>query len=304
MTTTTSEAFGALSDGMAAAVETAAVSVVTVRARRRIPATGIVWSADGLIVTADHVIEDEERITVVLPDGASYPATLLGRDPGADLALLRIEGITGIEAPTTAATLAPEAAPRIGQFALAIGRPGAEIEASIGVVSAVGGPWRSRSGTRVAGYLRTDTTMFPGFSGGPLIDAHGRVLGMNSSRFPERSIAVPAAAVATLVALLQQHGRVQRAYIGIASQAVALPAPAAGGQQSGLLIVRVEAESPAAAAGLLVGDILLGIEGAPTSRSEELQDALGPERVGAAVRVQLLRGGVPHEVTVTLGERA
>ena len=256
-------------------------------------------------MTADHAIEDEDAITVVLPSGESRAARLLGRDPGADLALLQIEGAT------TAATLAPADSVRVGQLALALGRPGPGIEASLGVVSAVGGPWRSRSGTQVAGHLRSDTTMFPGFSGGPLIDAGGRVLGMNSSRFRDQSIALPSDAVSALVALLQTHGRVRRAYIGIASQAVTLPtAPATGvdgaapgGQESGLLVVRVEPESPAARAGLFVGDILLSIEGSPTRRSEELQDALGPERVGVAVRVQMLRGGTPHELTVTLGDR-
>ena len=149
--------------------------------------------------------------------------------------------------------------------------------------------------------LRSDTTLFPGFSGGPLIDIRGRVAGLNSSRFRGGNLTIAASTVARIVALLRDHGRVRRAYLGIASQAVRLPEQA--GQETGLLIVNVESESPAGRGGLLVGDILLGIQGTPTRNASDLQAGLGPERVGATVSLQLLRGGAPQEVTVTLGER-
>lgn len=299
MTTDSTSALQQHSDGLADAVERAAAWTVLVGARRRIPASGLMWSADGLVVTSDHAIEDEDNIVVGMPGGDQVKGALVGRDPGADLALLRVEGVT-----TTAPELAAEGSTRVGQLVLALGRPAAgNVQASLGVASAIGGPWRSRSGTQVDGYLRTDTTFFPGFSGGPLIDVQGRVLGVNSSRFRGRGLTIAASAVSKIVALLRDHGRVRRAYLGIASQGVRLPAGAVGGQETGLLLVNVEAESPTGRAGLVIGDVLIGIEGSPTRNAEDLQSLLGPERVGATVRLQLLRGGTPHEVGATLTER-
>jgi S1-C subfamily serine protease len=294
-----------VSDGLAAAVERAGASTVLVSARRRIPASGVVW-ADGLIVTADHVIENEDDITIGLPDGREVQAQLVGRDPSSDLALLRVEG-GGL----TPAELAPAGATKVGHFVLAVGRPTrGGVQASGGVVSAAGGPWRRRHrhGAQVDSLLRSDTTFYPGFSGGPLVDAQGRVVGINSSAFGRgRGLTIEAEAVTKVVEVLRAHGRVRRAYLGIASQGVRLPEALAvqlEDQQTGLLVLNVEPGTPAAAAGLLVGDILVGIEGAAVRDADDLQEALGPERVGASVRLQLLRGGQSHEVTATLDERA
>ena len=291
----------ALSNGLAAAVERAGASTVLVDARRRFPASGVVW-ADGLIVTADHVIENEEAITVGLPDDTTVSAQLVGRDPGSDLALLRVEG-----ARIPAAALAPEGSAHVGHLVLAVGRPAkGGAQASLGIVSAIGGPWRTRRGERIEGYLRTDTTFFTGFSGGPLVDVDGRVVGINIS-LPRGGITISAASVGTVVEALRAHGRVRRAYLGIASQQVRLPetlAAAFGDQRTGLLIVNVEADTPAAAAGLLVGDIVVTIEGTSVRDAEELRDALGPDRVGVTVRLVLVRAGARHDASVTLGERA
>ncbi|MBT5773835.1 MAG: PDZ domain-containing protein [Dehalococcoidia bacterium] len=303
----------AVSDSLADAVERVAASVVTVGARRRIPATGVVWRRDGLIVTADHVVEREEEIRVRLP-GAEEPvaAELVGRDPSSDLALLRVE------AELTPAELTPEDEARIGQLVLAVGRPGASSEASLGVLGGVGG-WRRRGrGHRGhsghhgnSSYLRSDVTMFPGFSGGPLIDAEGRVLGINTSGFRHASgITIPSATVSEVVETLAQHGRIRRAYLGIGSQVTRLPEAQTAkldgelaGLESGLLVVSIEDDSPGAAGGLLVGDILVGIEGSPLGRTEDLQEQLGSERVGVAVDLTLLRGGEPAMVSVTPTER-
>ena len=292
-----------VSDELAAAVELAGASAVMVNARRRIPASGVVWSDDGLVVTSDHVIEREEEITVGLPDGEEAAAQLVGRDPGSDLAVLRVSA-QGLHA----AELAPEDATKVGHLVLAVGRPGrGGVQASIGVVSAVGGPWRGRRGRRIEGYLRSDTTFYPGFSGGPLVDARGRVAGINSSHFrPGQGLTVVSAAVSRVVEALVSHGRIQRAYLGIGSQVTHLPAPLAekaGGQETALLIVSVEEDSPAGRAALLVGDILTAIQGDAVRDTDELQAALGPERVGTAVRLGVLRGGEPQELSVTLVER-
>lgn len=311
----------AFSDGLAAAVERAGASTVLVAARRHIPASGVVWSEDGLIVTADHAIETEEDITVGLPDGREVAAQLVGRDPASDLALLRIEG------GATPAAVAPAGSAKVGHLALAVARPtAAGTQASLGVISAIAaappiGPRHGRrhrpAPARLEGYLRTDVTFFPGFSGGPLVDVEGRVLGINVSliagprmfRFARgafgQGFTVDSASVSRTIELLKTHGRVRRAYLGIASQPVTVPEPtaSAAGHTEGLLIVGVEAETPAAAGGLLVGDILVGIEGASVRDADDLQRALSPERVGATVRLQLIRGGAAHELSVTLGAR-
>jgi len=309
----------AVSDGLAEAVERVTPALVTVSARRRIPATGIVW-APGLVVTADHVIEEVDEIRVRL-DGSdeAQPAELIGRDPGSDLALLRVDGATG------AVSQAEPDATRVGHLVLAVGRPGSQPEASLGVVSAIGTLGRGRRGRRGgrgergrhdAGreggtYLRTDTTFFPGFSGGPLVDASGLVVGLNTSRFrPGNGITIPSATVSEVVDALRQHGRIRRAYVGIGSQVTRLPAALVaklGGElsdlESGLLVLGIEEGSPAEQAGLLVGDVLVGFDGVPLARTEDLQEQLDADRVGVASELTVLRGGEPATVIVTPAER-
>ena len=292
-----------VSDGLAAAVEKAAASTVLVNGRRRIPASGIVWSADGVIVTADHVIERDE-VEVVLPDGKKLTATIAGRDPGSDVALLKVAA-TGL----TAAVRAPAGSARIGSLVLAVGRPTNEGPmASLGVIGAVGGPWRTFRGTEVEGYLRTDTTFYPGFSGGPLVDAEGRVVGMNSSRLGRGAgLTIPVAAVERIAADLLAGGKVRRAYLGISSQVAKLPASLAalaGGRETGLLVISVEAGSPADAGGVLMGDILVEFGGEAVSDTDTLQAQLGPSRIGQATTASVLRGGELKTLTVTVGERA
>jgi S1-C subfamily serine protease len=291
----------AFSDALADAVERAAASTVTVNARRRLPASGIAWTDDGVIVTADHVIERDEQITVILPGGTEVPATIAGRDPGSDIAVLRV-----------AATLAPivrGASVRIGHPVLAVGRPqaGGDVMASFGVVGAVGGAWRTAHGSTIGGYIRADATLYPGFSGGPLVDVEGRAVGLNSSRLGRGAgLTIPVAALAPVVDALLSSGRIRRGYLGVVTQ-VARLAPAlaarAGGRETGLLIVNVEPGSPANAAGLITGDILVAFDGQPTADTEDLQAALGAASVGRTVQLTILRGGQPTAVAATVGER-
>lgn len=293
-----------LSDALAAAVEKAAGSTVLVNARRRIPASGIVWSADGVIVTADHIIERDENIEVLLPSGEKVSATIAGRDPGSDLAVLKVD-TTGL----TPAELAPAGSARIGSFVLAVGRATAEGPmASFGVVGSVGGAWRTFRGTEVEGYLRSDTTFYPGFSGGPLVDAQGRVVGLNSSRLGRGGgLTIPAVALTRIVGDLLAGGKVRRAYLGISSQGVRLPAALAAsldGQESGLLIVSVEPGSPADQAGLLIGDILVAFGGSKVTDTDDLQSLLGVGRIGQPTPASILRGGEAKDLTITVGERA
>jgi S1-C subfamily serine protease len=290
-----------LSNAMVAAAEKAGASTVLVSARRRMSASGIVYAAN-LILTADHVVEQEEGITVTLSDGSVLGAKLAGRDPGSDLALLRLERPAG-----KPAEISGEA--KIGQLALALGRPSTGgIEASLGVVSAVGGPVRTPRGM-LDRYIRTDTTPYPGFSGGPLVDSEGRVIGLNTSGFGYgAALTIPADLAWSVAAQLEKHGSVQRGYLGIRSQSVEISEPAQKvlkrEQAAGLVIIGVEDDSPAETGGLMVGDILVGIEKHPIHDHDELFANLAGEAVGKSIAVEILRGGKPETLNIKVGVRA
>jgi len=300
--TSNSNSLTALSDAMAEAVARAGSATVLVSARRRFPASGIIYAPD-LILTADHVVEREDDINVSMPDGSDVSATLAGRDPGTDLALLRLS-----RAYASTAQMAPAEA-RVGQLVLAVGRPSAEgIQASLGVISAIGGPMRTGRGGLLERYLATDAIPYPGFSGGPLVDAAGQAVGVNTSGLARgTSLAIPASLAWQTAADLAKNGRVRRGYLGIRSQPVELPASAQktlGRQQAtGLLLVGIEDNSPASAGGLMIGDILVGLSGQTVSDPDELLSKLSGSQVGSAVLVEILRGGQLTNVTVTVGER-
>jgi len=287
---------------MAAATEKAAVSTVLVNGRRRMPASGIAFAPD-LILTADHVVEQEDGITILLPDGTQAAAKLAGRDPGSDLAVLRLDG--GKERLTPAE---PAREARIGQLVLALGRPtDAGIEASLGVVSAMGGPLRTPHGS-IDKYIRTDATPYPGFSGGPLVDAEGQVVGVNTSGFGRGVVLTIPAEVAWKVAeQLARSGSVKRGYLGVRSEAVELPDSAQKDlnrkQATGLLLVSVERKSPAEAGKLIVGDILVGIDGQPVPDHDALFAHLTGDVVGKSVPMEVLRGGKPQVFMVEVGAR-
>jgi S1-C subfamily serine protease len=297
-----------LSTELSAAVERASQFVVTVDARRQVAGSGIVWPAgNGVIVTADHVVERDEDINVILPGGQKVAATIAGRDPGTDVAVLRLAGPGATASP---AELAPLDSVKIGHVVLAIGRPGEGASmASFGVVSALGGTWRTARGGMVEGYVRADVALYPGFSGGPLVDAQGRVIGLNSWHIARgQELAIPSSAVGTIVQTLLTQGKVRRGYLGVTSQPVTLPA---GLQQklgltqaTGLVIVGVEAGSPAEKSGLVLGDVLVAFGGRPIVDAEDLQVTLSSGLVGKPTPATILRGGERKELTVTPGERS
>lgn len=294
------------SDGLASAVETAGQAVVRVEARRRIPASGILWSADGLIVTAHHVVEQDDNIGIGLAGGQSLTATLVGRDPTTDLAVLRA-GLPAGHPPLTSPTLAQADSLRVGHFVLALGRPGQSVMATLGVISALGDSWRTPAGGEVDRYVQTDVVMYPGFSGGPLVDVNGQVVGLNTSALARGvSLTLPIPTVQRVVETLLSHGRVRRGYLGIGSQPVRLPDALASelGQETGLLLVSVEPDSPAGRAGLLLGDTIVALAGERVRHLDDLQAILSGDRVGQTVTVRIVRGGQAQEREVTIGERA
>jgi len=289
----------ALSSALADAVQAAGASLVTVDARPRFPASGVV-TAPGLVLTASHVVQEDE-IRVTLPDGEELSAELLGRDPHSDLAVLKLSAAKGAAAQTNTN-------PQVGQLALALGRPTSEgAQASLGIVSAIGGPLRSHHGGLLESYLRTDAIPYPGFSGGPLVDAEGRVMGLNTSGLGlGASLTIPAKLAWNIAKAIEEHGGVKRGYLGIRSQLVEISAEAGTAlkreQATGLLVMSIEKDSPSAAAGLIVGDLIAGFAGQPVADHDELLLQLNSGVVGKSVELEVLRGGKPQKVKVTIGE--
>lgn len=291
-----------LSDALADAAEKAGRATVLVNARRRMPASGVLYAAD-LVLTADHVLEREEDIKITLADGTEVGARVAGRDAGLDLAVLRLERSADTVAGVT------EAPARLGQLALVLGRPSPDgIEASLGTVSAIGGPIRTGRGGMLERYIRTDSISYPGFSGGPLVAADGTVLGINTSGLARgAAITVPADIAWNIAGTLVSHGRIKRGYLGIRSQPVEIAANLQKAlkreQPTGLLIVGVENDSPASRGGLMVGDILVAVAGEPVSHHDELFARLKGDMTGQSTGTEILRGGQPQTVNVVVGER-
>jgi S1-C subfamily serine protease len=302
----------ALSNNLADTVERVGASVVAVNGRtshgrrgwlrRNSSSSGIHWRP-GIIVTSDETIKREEEITVTLPDGRTVPVTILGRDASTDVAVLKLENI---EFPV--AEIGDAATLKVGHLALALGR-GTEngVSASMGVVSAIGDAWRSMSGGSIDRFVRLDLTLYPGFSGGPMVDAAGKVAGMNTSGPRNMALTIPASTVNRVVNQLLSKGRIARGYLGLGMQPVRLPdtlkSALSLASNGGVIVINVEPNGPADKAGVLIGDVLVAIDGNPVSDTENVQGMLGTETVGKSLKVQLIRGGAPLEVILTVGER-
>lgn len=290
-----------LSDALAQAVGAAEGSVVRVEGRRHVPSSGIVWSAEGVVITAAHAIEQDDGIRIGTTDGRVVEAALVGRDPSTDLAVLRAE-TKGLKAPTWV----PAAEVKVGQLVLALARPGRTVRARSGIIGALGETWRTPRGGEIDRYIEPDVRASWGFSGGPLIDLSGRVIGLNTSGLIRHGLlSVPQATVARVTETLLRHGRIRRGYLGIGAHPVRVPAALRqqAGQETGLIVVSVEAGSPAERAGLFLGDVILGVGGTPISHLNDLMSRLTSEAVGAKLRIRLIRGGAVQDIEVTVGER-
>ena len=290
-----------LSAALATAVSQADSGIVRVEGRHRLGATGIVWSADGVILTANHVVNHEDHLKVGLPDGNRVSASLIGRDPSTDLALLKVEA-SGL-VPLTEGNKQNLG---VGNLVLALGRPGHTVQATLGIVSALGDGWRTRLGGQIDRYLQTDVVMYPGFSGGPLVDAAGQLIGLNTSALGRGvSLTIPTPTLARVADSLLTHGRVQRGYLGVSTQRVHLPddVKAELEQKRGLLVVSVENDSPAAKAGLTLGDTLVAFADTPVQAHDDLLALLAGEVVGTAVSAKFIRGGKVHTTEITVAAR-
>lgn len=298
-----------LSRQLAAAVETVGRVIVSVDARPRVRTSGVIWR-EGVVVSTNHTVRRDEDITVTLHDGREFPATLAGRDPATDLAVLRFESGEAAAADVVYET-ADAAALRVGHLALAAGRshPSRGVTASFGILSVVGGEWRTWRGGQMDRLIRPDVSIFIGFSGGALLDTEGRIIGINTTGLARGvGLTIPAATVNRVVDNLLRHGRVTRPYLGVGMlHRVPLPEKLREKfnltQSSGLMLLSVEADGPADRAGLTIGDILLTLDGTPIPDSDDAQALLGGKEVGAVTRAGILRGGEVKEVEITLGER-
>lgn len=292
-----------LSDELTKLVEEFQSEVVAVHARPRYPSSGVHWRP-GLVVTADHTIRREEDIQVTLHGGKTVNATLAGRDGGTDLALLKVDGLGSPRARTNGSESA-----RVGELALVLGRsPDSGPNASLGIISAVSGPWRTWRGKRLDQYIRLDANFFPNSSGGAVIDGRGRLVGIATAGLSRiAGLAIPAATVNRVVNALLEKGHVPSAYLGVGVQPVGIPdalrEKLSLANRSGVMVVSVEPDGPASRAGLYLGDILVSLGEAQIEQIEDLQTVLDSLGIGKAAKVRLIRAGGLEEVTITSDER-
>lgn len=277
-------------------------SVVAVHARRHFPSSGVHWGPD-LVVTADHTVAREEDIRVTLADGKALSASLLGRDPGADLAALKVPGLG---APTAAIA---QDKPVLGEFALVVGRsPDSGANASLGIIGAASGPWRTWRGGRLEQYIRLDAMLYPNSSGGAVVNSRGSILGIATSALSRvAGLAIPAADVTRVTKQLTEKGYVPQGYLGVG----VYPAPIPDSLKSqlglqndtGILILNVETGGAAERAGILLGDVLVSLDSTPMERIEDLQSFCSSGVIGKTVNARIIRAGALIEKSIIVGER-
>jgi S1-C subfamily serine protease len=297
-------ALAELSSSLSAAVNQIGEHVVAIHARRRIPSSGVVWR-DGIIVSASHTVRRDGDIRVTLASGDDVVARIVGRDATTDLVVLRAAegGATSAPAPRADASAAA-----VGSIVLAVGRPGGAVTASFGIVSSEVEGWRTGSGARLDRLLRLDLAVYDGFSGGPLVAASGGVIGINNSAFARGgAAALPASVVDTVVDELLKHGHIRRPFIGVGVHPVALGSALVKRnnltRDVALVVVSIADGEAADDAGVLLGDLLIAVDGRALARPSDLVDALSSVPEGGSIRATVLRGGTPHEVTIQPRDR-
>jgi S1-C subfamily serine protease len=292
-----------ISNEFAAAAEKVGSSVVAVHARRWMPTSGIEWKR-GVVVTVHHGVQRDEEIKVLLDGGRAVSAKLAGRDPSTDIAVLRIE-----EGSSGAPQLGDSTSLKLGHLVLALGRTRrGDLVASSGIIGGISGEWRNRHGGNLDQHIRLDLALYPGFSGGPLLNARGEVIGVNTRGLGHgRAVTVPVATVNRVVEQLLEKGHIARPYLGIAMQPVEVPenmrSKLPAEMRVGLLVMHVENSGPAEKAGVMLGDVLFEVGGKTVEHVDAIQDSLATAKIGDVLQIRLIRAGEIKAVSVALGER-
>jgi S1-C subfamily serine protease len=293
-----------ISSEFAAAAEKVGSSVVAVQARRWMPTSGIEWKK-GVVVTGHYGVERDEDIKVLLAGGRAVSAKLAGRDPSTDIAVLKIK-----EGSSSAPKLGDSTSLRLGHLVLALGRTRrGDLVASSGIIGGISGEWRNRRGGQLDQHIRLDLALYPGFSGGPLLNARGEVVGINTRGLAHgRAVTVPVATVNRVVEELLENGRIARPYLGIAMQPVEVPENMSSKlltkTRAGLLVVHVENDGPAEQAGVLLGDIVFEVSGKTVEHVDTIQDSLATAKIGDVLQIRLIRAGEIKPASITLGQRS
>lgn len=293
----------ALSNSLADIVQQAGSAVVAVNAGRRIAPSGIHWR-NGIIVTSDESLGRYEEISITLSDGQTRQVSFLGHDPSTDVAVFQLQNS---ELP--AAQVGDAANLKVGHLVLGLARGSeGDLRAAMGAVSVVSGAWRSMSGGNIDQFIRPDITLYPGFAGGPLVDAAGLIVGMNTSGRRGTALTIPAATVDRVVNQLVTKGHISRGYLGVGMQPVRLPSNLKAALNlptaTGVIVVNVEPSGPADRAGLLLGDVLVTFDGVAVSDTGDVLALLNnSDRIGKTVKIQIVRGGTLAQLDVVVGER-
>jgi S1-C subfamily serine protease len=298
-----------LSNNLASIVEQAGSAVVAVNTGKRISPSGIHWR-QGIIVTSDESLQNYEDITVTLADGSNVPVTLIGQDSSTDVAVFQIQQNTDTPiANISIANIGDATTLKVGHLVLGLARSKeGDLRTAMGTVSVVTGAWRSMSGGKIDQFIRPDITLYQGFAGGSLVDAEGKVVGMNTTGRRGTALTIPASTVNRVVEQLVSKGRITRGYLGVGMQPVRLPKNLQTAlnlaSSNGVIIINVEPNSPADKAGVLIGDILVTFDNAPVnSVGDVLMQLNSGELAGKTVSVQIVRGGVLIEFTIVIGEK-
>jgi len=288
-----------LSAALAARVAAAQPLAAGILGGHRGPHSGILWRPDA-IVASEQVLPRREACEVVLPGGATATARLVGRDRGTNVAVLKLDQPAGAAEPARTEQAAA------GALVLALASDGSGgATARLGIVQRVGPPWHSQAGGRIDRLIRLDMALGSHEEGGPVLDAAGALLGMSTLGPRGRVMVIPNATIERVLAPLLAGGRVERGWLGVSLQPVALPEDmhAAAGQQSGLMVIGLVPGAPAALAGVMQGDILLDLDGQAATHPRALAAALDESRIGRAVALRLLRAGALHTLSATVVAR-
>jgi S1-C subfamily serine protease len=302
------ELLDAYSEAVIRSVEAVGPAVIKIEAGRA-GGSGVIFTPDGFALTNNHVVDARVTLTAVLPDGRSRRADLVGKDADTDLAVVRIADESGVPLPW--ARLGDSRAVRVGQIAIAIGNPyGFHHSVTAGVVSALGRSLRAQSGRLMDDIIQTDASLNPGNSGGPLVTSGAEVIGINTAMIlPAQGLcfAIASNTARFVAARLMRDGRVRRSYIGLGGQNVPIPRAIARANQlavsSGVFVVSVERNSPAAAAGARDGDVVIAFAGEPVAGIDDLLRQLTDGRIGVPVDMTILRSGARRQITIMPSER-